>query len=282
MLAATSVSTTTGIGIAIAYELTVATPRVTGYVGWRRAWTNGVNQILALLLEQCAHLILCALVTKLVDLALDFAELRSFLSGKNLSGRVCDGFSDVASLSLSLISYRRETALLTDRNTVDCVLQCVCLLAYRKAVFAAAITQFAQNCGITALHGCDNVTLAKTEGIAELTHLGRQIADGTLERIDIAVYGRGKLRDCSAIALNSGHEKFTTRIVVHEVAEVCETLCGATTTETAAEAVPETAPSEDEKNDNPLCGVTETVTVATVVVHHRSDHIGVESTVLTE
>ena len=96
------------------------------------------------------------------------------------------------------------------------------------------------------------------------------------------MYGRGKLRDCSAIALNSGHEKFATRVVVHEVSEVCETLCGATATETAAEAVSETAPSEDEKNDDPPCGVSETVTVATVVVHHRGDHIGVKTTVLTE
>ena len=64
----------------VAVIVASTTERIRNHICRRRAWANAVNQVLALLLEQGTHLILCALVAKLVDLTLDFAELSSLLS----------------------------------------------------------------------------------------------------------------------------------------------------------------------------------------------------------
>lgn len=53
-------------------------------------------------------------------------------------------------------------------------------------------------------------------------------------------------------------------------------------TETAAEAVTETAPAKYEQNNYPPCRAVTPATVSTVVVHHCRNHVRVKSTVLTK
>ena len=106
------VAAATTIRVAIAYKLTVTAPRVACDICRRWAWTHCVDDILALLLEQCAHLVLSTLVTE----SLNFTLLLTVLDA---SKTVIHRLHKVACLTLGFISDRREATFHADIYAVD-------------------------------------------------------------------------------------------------------------------------------------------------------------------
>ena len=173
LVAAASASAVAAIAISVIHAVVVAaaSERIWNHIRRRRAWANAVNQVLALLLEKSTHLKLLLLVTQRLEFSLHLSELCIALSCKNLRSRIRDSLRDVASLLLSLVSYRREPTLLSCSNVVDSILKSVRLLTDGKAVLAATVAQLAHKRCVAILHSRDNVTLSESESVSELADL---------------------------------------------------------------------------------------------------------------
>ena len=196
----------------IAIVVATTTERVRHNISGRGTGPELRNQICGLCLLRSRELISLHLVAKL----LNFTRIFAFLDLVETNVHRVD---DVAGLTLSFVSDRRETAFLTDGHVVDCVLEGVGLLANRKAILTAAILNAACKIAVACLNSVDYTLCGEADLAGDAVDAATNVADSGVQGAEVTVELTGKLADCGVVALNGIHQEPGVLIGVHLLAE---------------------------------------------------------------